>query len=156
VAELNGRELLSEWRQVMESVVSSAAAAAGRSELPGDLVRVSQRQLELLQAIVDSERVHGNVVNVLLGPAEAVLDLLAESGSTLRSQAETMESAGRALQDSGALMRQQAELFERLIALMRQPTDLARTATRSKRSPSTKPRNRAPAKKRPPASQKRV
>jgi hypothetical protein len=133
MAELSGRELLSEWRQVMESVVSSAAAAAGRSELPGELLRASQRQLELVQEIVESERLHGNVVDVLLGPAEAVLDLLAESGATLRKQAETMESAGRAMQDSGALMRQQAELFEKLIALMRQPTELARAATGAKR-----------------------
>jgi hypothetical protein len=133
VAELSGRELLSEWRQVMESVVSSAAAAAGRSELPGELLRASQRQLELVQEIVESERLHGNVVDMLLGPAEAVLDVLSETGTTLRRQAEAMESAGRALQESGTLMKQQAELFEKLIGLMRQPTDLARTATGSKR-----------------------
>jgi hypothetical protein len=133
VADLSGRELLSEWRQVMESVVSSAAAAAGRSELPGDLLRASQRQLELVQEIVESERLHGNVVDMLLGPAEAVLDVLAESGTTLRRQAEAMESAGRALQESGTLMKQQAELFESLIGLLRQPTELARSATRAKR-----------------------
>ncbi len=133
MADLSGRELLSEWRQVMESVVSSAAAAAGRSELPGDLLRASQRQLELVQEIVESERLHGNVVDMLLGPAEAVLDVLAESGTTLRRQAEAMESAGRALQESGTLMKQQAELFESLIGLLRQPTELARSATRAKR-----------------------
>jgi chemotaxis protein histidine kinase CheA len=142
VAELSGRELLSEWRQVMETVLSSAAAAAGRSELPSELLRATHRQLELLQEIVDSERLQGNVVDVLLGPAEAVLDVLADSGTTLRHQAEAMESAGRALQESAALMKQQAELFEKLIGLMRQPTELARAAAGAKRRtdpPATDP-----------------
>jgi hypothetical protein len=118
----------------MESIVSSAAAAAGRSEIAGDVVRASQRQLELLQEVVDSQqRLQGNVLNGLLAPVEAVFDLLQESGATLRKQAESMESAGRALQDTSALMKQQAELFERMIAMLRQPTDLARSATKGAR-----------------------
>jgi hypothetical protein len=124
-------ELLAEWRQATESIVSSAAAAASRTEVPGDLLRASRRQLELLQAIVEAQqRVQGNVVNGLLGPVEAVFDLLQESGTTMRKQAETMESAGRALQETAGLMKQQAELFERVIAVVRQPTDIARAATR--------------------------
>jgi hypothetical protein len=134
MSEPGGRELLTEWRSVMESIVSSAAAAAGRSEIAGDVVRVSQRQLELLQELVDAQqRLQGNVLNGLLGPVEAVFDLLQESGATLRKQAESMESAGRALQDTSALMKQQAELFERTIALLRQPTDLARSAAKGAR-----------------------
>jgi hypothetical protein len=136
-------ELLSEWRQAMESIVSSAAAAASRTELPGDLLRASQRQLELLQEIADAQqRLQGNVVNGLLGPVEAVFDLLQESGTTLRKQAETMESAGRALQDTAVLMKQQAELFERVIAVVRQPTDIARAATAGGRRPAEKPARR--------------
>jgi hypothetical protein len=136
MSEPSGRDLLSEWRSVMEGIVSSAAAAAGRSEIAGDVVRASQRQLELLQEIVDSEqRLQGNLVSGLLAPVGAVFDLLQESGATLRKQAETMESAGRALQDTSALMKQQAELFERMIAILRQPTDIARSAARGGQRP---------------------
>jgi hypothetical protein len=135
--DLNGRELLSEWRQVMESVLSSAASAASRTELPGDLVRASQRQLELLAQLVEREqRLQGGLLDGLLAPVDAVFDLLAESGATLRRQAETLETAGRALQDTAVLMKQQAELFERTIAMMRRPTSAARSAARGGRSPA--------------------
>lgn len=134
--DISGRELLSEWRSVMESLVSSAASAAGRAELPGELLRATQRQLELVQEIVDAEqRLRGGIVGGLLAPVDAVFDLLEESGATLRRQAEAMESAGRALQDTASLMRAQAELFERMIAIMRQPTGLARAAAKSVRRP---------------------
>ena len=127
--ELNGRELLSEWRQVMDSVISSAASAAGRSELPSELLRASQRQLELVQEVVDGERRRqGRVIGTLLAPIDAVFDLLEETGSTLRSQAEALEAAGVALQESASLVRVQAELFERVIGTLRQPTDFARSA----------------------------
>jgi hypothetical protein len=92
-----GRDLLSEWRQVMETVISGAAAAAGRSDIPRDMVRASQRQLELIQQLVENER---RRVDVVFGPAQAAFDLLADSGATLRKQAEAMESAGQALQDT--------------------------------------------------------
>ncbi len=145
MSEPSGRELLSEWRQVMESVVSSATAAAGRSELAGDLLRASQRQLELLQEVVDAEqRLRGSLLGGVLAPVEAVFDLLQESGATLRRQAETMESAGRALQDTSALMKQQAELFERMISILRQPTDLARAAVKGgAKKPAKEPRKAA-------------
>jgi hypothetical protein len=134
-------ELLSEWRQVMESMISSAASAAGRSELPGDVMRATQRQLELLGQIVEREqRLQGGLVDGLLAPVDAVFDLLAESGATLRRQAETMEAAGRALQETAALMKQQAELFEKTISLMRQPTTIARAAAgRSRRAREPEP-----------------
>lgn len=131
--EPNGRELLSEWRQVMESVVASAASAAGRSELPGDLLRASQRQLEMVQELMDAERrLRGDVVGGLLAPFDALFDLLAETASTLRRQAEALEAAGRALEESAALVRGQAELFERMIAAVRQPSELVRSATRAR------------------------
>jgi len=143
VPELNGRELLSEWRRAMESVIASAASVAGRPELPGELVRASQRQLELLQEILDVERrLQGGLVGGLLAPVESVFDLLQESGATLRKQAEAMESAGAALQEAAGMMKAQAELFERLIATLRQPTDIARAATgASRRKPKAKPKH---------------
>ena len=135
--ELSGRELLSEWRKVMDSVIATAASAAGRSELPKELLRATQRQLELLQQIIDAEqRLQGSLVGGLFAPVEAVFDLLQETGATLRRQAEAMEAAGRALQETSALMKKQAELFERLIATMRQPTGLAKAAAGGARRPA--------------------
>jgi hypothetical protein len=126
----------------MDSVISSAASAAGRAELPGDLLRATQRQLELVQEVVDGERRRqGRVIGTLLAPVDAVFDLLEETGSTLRRQAEALEAAGVALQESAALVRVQAELFERVIATLRQPTDFARGAAgatrRTRRSKAT-------------------
>ncbi|HMD56272.1 MAG TPA: hypothetical protein VKG82_02245 [Solirubrobacteraceae bacterium] len=132
--ERNGRDLLTEWRQVAESVLSSAASAASRAELPGDLLRATQRQLDLLGQIVEREqRLQGGLLDGLLAPVDAVFDLLADSGATLRRQAETLETAGRALQETAVLMKQQAEMFERTISILRQPTTLARSAAKGSR-----------------------
>ena len=158
VPELNGRELLSEWRQVMDSVISSAASAAGRSELPSELLRASQRQLELVQEVVDGERRRqGRLIGTLLAPIDAVFDLLEETGSTLRSQAEALEAAGVALQESASLVRVQAELFERVIGTLRQPTDFARSAAgATARTGGTRKRAATRARAEPPARRPRA
>jgi len=136
--ELNGRELLSEWRRVMDSMVGNAASAAGRAQLPAELLRASRRQLELLQTIVESEqRMQGNLLSGILAPLDGFFDLLEETGATLRRQAEALEAAGRAMQDSAALLKTQAELFERGIKTIRQPTVLARAAASAGFSAST-------------------
>lgn len=125
--ERNGRDLLNEWRRLMDSVVASATSAAGRSSLPGDLLGAMQRQLELVQEVIDRERrLETDVAARLLAPIDAVFDLLEETGASLRHQAEALESAGRALEESAGLMKRQAELFERTIGTLRQPAELAK------------------------------
>lgn len=142
--ELSGRELLNEWRQLMDSVVSSVA---GRTDLPGELVRAMQRQLELAQELVEREhRLQGEVASRLLAPVDAVFDLLEETGATLRRQAEALEAAGRALEETAGLMKGQAELFERTVGTVRQPAEVAKGAIgaqrrRSKKSATHGPRN---------------
>ena len=54
--ELSGRELLGEWRKLMDSVVAPAASVGGRAELPRQLLEPMQRQLELVQEIIERER----------------------------------------------------------------------------------------------------
>ena len=61
-------------------------------------------------------------------PADAVFDLLADTGTTLQRQAEALEAAGRALEETARLIRVQAEMFERTVGTLRQPADLARAA----------------------------
>jgi len=104
--------------------------------LPRQLLEPLQRQLELLQEIVERERrVQRELTARAVAPVEAVLDLLEESGATLRRQAEALAAAGAALEETAGLMRSQAELFERTIATLRHPTDLARLAAGLERRP---------------------
>ena len=129
MAELSGRELLREWQKLMDSMVSSAASVAGRSELPRQLLEPMQRQLELVQEIIERERrLQRELTGRVLAPLDAVFDLLEETGTTLRRQAEALEAAGRALEETAGLVQTQAELFERTIATLRQPAELAKAA----------------------------
>jgi hypothetical protein len=136
VAELSGRDLLREWQKLMESVLSSAASAAGRPDLPRQLVEPMQRQLQLLEELIERERrLQRDLMAQLVAPVDAVFDLLEESGATLRRQAEALEAAGRALEETAALAQRQAELFEKTISLLRQPTELAKAAAAVERRP---------------------
>lgn len=147
--ELSGRELLHEWGQLMDSVMTSATSVAGRSNLPRDLLAAMQRQLELVQEIIERERrLQKELTGRLVAPVDAAFDLLEESGATLRRQAEALEAAGRALEETAGLMKRQAELFERTIGTLRQPAELAKAATgldrQSRKSGSRGPRTPHP------------
>ena len=134
---------------MMDSVLSSAASVAGRAELPGELLGAMQRQMELVQEVLDRERrLQGELTSRLLAPVDAVFDLLEDAGATLRGQAEALESAGRALEESAGMMKRQAEVFERAIGVLRQPVDLAKGqgASRPRRGGGTpKPKESGPA-----------
>ncbi|HEY4997131.1 MAG TPA: hypothetical protein VII03_03985, partial [Solirubrobacteraceae bacterium] len=96
--DLNGRELLQEWRGLMEAVIASATSASARKDLPGEMLGAMQRQLELVQEVVDRERrLQGDIAARLLAPLDAVFDLLEQAGASIRGQAEALEDAGRAL-----------------------------------------------------------
>lgn len=137
--ELSGRELLDEWRKLMDSVISSAASAAGRPELPRDLLGAMQSQMALMQKVVDRERLlGGELTGRILAPVDAVFDLLEESGETLRREAEALEAAGRALEETAGLMKRQAELFEQTIGALREPAELAKVAAGLERRPRRK------------------
>jgi hypothetical protein len=133
--------LLDEWRQVMESVIGSARSRAGGTALPGELVRGLQRQLEVVQELLERESLPRALGTRLAAPVDAAFDLLEETGATLRRQAEALEAAGRALEETASLMKSQAELFERAIGALRQPADLAKAATGlGRRPPKSAPR----------------
>jgi hypothetical protein len=127
--ERGGRDLLNEWRRLMEGMIASAASLGGRAELPRQLVAPMQRQLELLEEVIERERrLQRQVTGRLVAPFDVIFDLLEENGLMLRRQAEALEAAGHALQDAAGLVKTQAELFERTIGVLRQPTELAKAA----------------------------
>jgi len=127
VTDLGGRELLREWRKLMDSVVESATSVAGRGEFPQKLLETMQHQLQLVEEVIERERgLQRELAARFVAPVDAVFDLLEESGATLRRQAEALESAGRALEETAALMKRQAELFEGTITSLREPAELAK------------------------------
>lgn len=85
--------------------------------------------LQLLHEVVERERrLQQELAGRLAAPFDAIFDLFEESGATLHSQAEALESAGRALEEAAALMKSQAELFERTVGTLRAPAELAKSA----------------------------
>jgi hypothetical protein len=147
MAEPNGRDLLREWRRLMEGVVSSAVSATGRRDLAADLLGAMQHQLELVQEVIDGERRwQGELAGRLLAPLDAGFDLLEQTAASFRQQAEALQSAGRALEESAGMMKSQAELFERAIGVLREPAELARQAAgleRRAKAGKRAPRKRA-------------
>lgn len=144
MSEPNGHELLGEWRRVMDAVIASATSASGRTELPGELLRATQRQLELVREVIERERaVQGDLAARVFAPIDGLFDLLEATGATLSRQAESLEAAGAALSETAALMKQQAELFERSVGALRQPSELAKAAigVKNKKQPK-KPKAR--------------
>jgi hypothetical protein len=121
------RDILRDWEDAMQSIAGTARAAAGRSELPKALLTPMQRQLELLQEVVERERnLQAEVFGHLLEPIDAVFDLLEESGKTFRAQADALEEASAALEQTAKLMQTQAEIYEGTIRALREPAELAR------------------------------
>jgi hypothetical protein len=138
LADQGGRDL-TEWRRLAESLAASAASAAGNSKIPKDLLRVSQRQVELLQEVIERERGRqGELAGIVTAPIDALFDLMEETGATLRLQAEALASAGHALEETATLMSRQAERFERTVGALRQPAELAKGAVGAKRKPKAK------------------
>ena len=150
-----GRDILSEWQDAMQSIAGAARGAAGRAELPKALLTPMQRQLELLQAVVERERsFQAEVFGQLLDPIDAVLDLIEESGTTFRAQAEALEQASGALEQTAVLMQRQAEIYENTIKALREPAKLARRVAGAKPRSSGSRGGKKPAAKKPAAKKK--
>ena len=129
----DGRDILREWQDAMQSIAGAARGAAGRTELPKALLTPMQRQLELVQEVVERERnLQAEVFGHLLDPIDAVFDLLEESGKTFRAQADALEEASAALEQTAKLMQTQAEIYEGTIRALREPADLARKVAGAK------------------------
>src|SRR3954451_16833415 len=141
MADLSGRDLLQEWRGLMESLVTSAGSVAGRAELPRQLVEPMERQLELLTEIVERERrLQGQLVGTLAAPLDAVFDLLEQSAATLAMQAEALEAAGSALEEKARLVKRQAEIFDHTLGTLRAPAEAAKAlASVEQKQPRKRP-----------------
>jgi hypothetical protein len=135
----------------MESMLTAAASSVGgRVEVPRQLVEPMQRQLELVEELIERQRTfQREVTGRLVAPFDVIFDLLEQNGAMLRSQAEALGAAGHALEDAARLITTQAELFERTIGVLRQPTELAKAAAGIERARERKT-SRKPKPKRPP------
>jgi hypothetical protein len=148
VSDLSGRELLTEWRRALDSAVASAASL-GSGTVPHQLLAPMQRQLELVQELIERERtMQRQLASHLLAPVDAIFDLLEQSGLTLRRQAEALETAGRALEETARLAKTQAQLFERTIGVLREPAERTRAAVglerRGRQTAPRRPRQKRP------------
>ena len=121
---MTDRDLLHEWQAAMQSVARTVASTAGGgSDAARQLLSPLQRQAELLQEILETERRRQReILGRALQPLDAVFDLLEQSGAAMRGQAEAMEHAAEALEQTAVLMKTQAELFERTIQVLREPS----------------------------------
>jgi hypothetical protein len=129
----------------MDSVVASAASVGGRAEIPRQLLEPMQRQVQLLQEVIERERaLQKQIAGAVLAPVDAIFDLIEESGQVLQQQAEALEAAGRALEDTARLVKTQAELFERAVGALREPTELAKVAAGLERRAPKRPRKKSP------------
>jgi hypothetical protein len=151
VPDLSGRELLSEWRALMDAVVASATSTAGGA-VPRPLLEAMQGQLDLLREVIERERrVQRQLAAGLVAPVDAVFDLLEQIGVTLRRQAEALETAGRALEETARLAQTQAELYERTIGALREPAEIAKGAVglerRTRKRGTRQPRTSRPDRK---------
>ena len=78
-------------------------------------------------SIEQLRRLQKDLTGRAFAPVDAVFDMLAETGTSLRRQAEALEAAGLALEETARLVRTQAELFERTVGTLRQPAELAKS-----------------------------
>lgn len=121
----------------MQSLVSSAASVAGHSEVPRQLLAPMQRQLELVQEVLDRERrLQKELLERTFAPFDAVFDLLEQSATALRRQAEALKESARALEQAAGMMEVQAELFEHTIRALREPAEITKAAAGLKRRPT--------------------
>jgi methyl-accepting chemotaxis protein len=109
-------DLTREWKAALHAVLT----AATRSEVPHALLAPIERQVELVEELVERA----------FGPFDAVFDLLEQSGAAMRQQAEALSESARALEQAAELMRVQAELFERTVHTVRQPAEMAKGVAR--------------------------
>jgi hypothetical protein len=119
--ERGGLDLLREWQAAMRSL-------AGRgSELPRHLLAPMQKQVELVQEVLERERrLQQELLARAFAPLDAVFDLLEQSGAALHRQAEALRESARALEQAAGMMEVQAELFECTIAVLREPGELVK------------------------------
>ena len=75
--DLSGRELIREWRKLMDSIVDAMSTVTARSEIPSQVREPLQRQLELVQELIERERrLQEEIAEQVLAPVDVAFDLL--------------------------------------------------------------------------------
>jgi hypothetical protein len=134
--DLDPRDLLRDWQAAVQSLVESAASATGQRELPRHVLAATQRQLELMEELLHREqRAQRELAARAFAPLDAVFDLLEQSGTALRRQAEALKESARATEQAAAMIEVQADVFERALHVLRQPSKLAKSVAGVERQP---------------------
>ena len=97
----------------------------GVTELLSEVRRLAGSLQELLER---ERRMQREMAERLLGPVDAVFELLGQSSAMLQQQAEALASAGRALEDAARVMRHQAALFDQTVGALHEPIKLVKAA----------------------------
>lgn len=88
-----------------------------------------RHEVAALQDLLERERrLQRDATARVVGPVDAVFDLLEESASAMQRQAEALEAAGAALAETAALVRRQGELFEQTVTTMHRPWRIVESA----------------------------
>ena len=112
----------------MQSLSEAVSSAARSSDVTRQVMAPMQRQAELFKEVVERERaLQARLVQGAFAPLDAIFDLLEESSSAMRSQAEAVEEAAGALERVAGLMKVQADLFEATVRAMREPSKAVKT-----------------------------
>ena len=128
------RDLVREWQAAMRSLVSSATSAAARP-LPDQVLASMQRQLELIQEVLERERRFQGELSRMFTPLDNAFDLLEQSAAAVRQQAKALSESAKALEQAAEMMEVQADLFERTIQTLREPAEVAKGVAGVKRRP---------------------
>ena len=124
MADHRAQHLVQQWQTAMEAVINGAA---GRVDLPQPLATLLERQIALVQEVIEREqRLQRDVLSRAFEPLDAVFDLFEESAVALGEQADALQASARALEHAAELMRVQSELSGRAIATLRSPARLAK------------------------------
>ncbi len=121
---LGGHDLLREW----QAAIGTLASAAGRSSaVPRQLLAPLQRQIELVEQVLERERrLQRDLLTRAFAPLDALFDLLEQSAGALRSQSAALSESARALEQAAEMMQVQAKPFERTIGVLREPEEIVK------------------------------
>jgi ABC-type transporter Mla subunit MlaD len=109
------------WQDVIAQLRD--AAVTSQTEAAGPLFTAMQRQAELCERGLRGQmEVQQELLQRLLAPINALLDVLEQASTALRSQAQALKDASTSFERVAELLESQATLFEHATSAIRRST----------------------------------